>query len=59
MKKSILNLGKTLNKQEQQTINGGSIAQDACINGGGKWVCVGAGNCGCVVGIKPTGPHEK
>ncbi len=40
MKKSILNLGKPLNKKEQQTINGGtyycsngSQALVACING--------------------------
>ncbi|MCD8399747.1 hypothetical protein G1K66_01840 [Tenacibaculum finnmarkense] len=50
MKKSILNLGKALNKAEQQTINGGNNAcnfkyypstgcngEGVCYNGGCRW----------------------
>ncbi len=37
MKKSILNLGKTLNKAEQITINGGKLR---CVNG-----ACSPGNC--------------
>ncbi len=33
MKKSILNLGKSLNKKEQQTINGGRLDCIGYING--------------------------
>jgi len=52
--KNLKYLGKNLNKKEQQSIHGGSLAQQVCENSGGRWVCVGAGNCGCVVGSKPT-----
>ena len=42
MKKSILNLGKTLNKLEQQSIKGGScppITSEAqCVSSGGVWL---------------------
>lgn len=50
----ILKGAKALTKKEQQSVNGGSLSQWSCESSGGIWVCVGAGNCGCVVGIKPT-----
>ena len=37
MKKSILNLGKTLNKVEQRTVNGGFNNQNSCERMGGTW----------------------
>ncbi|WP_348743078.1 hypothetical protein [Tenacibaculum sp. 190524A05c] len=45
MKKSILNLGKNLNKQEQKQINGG---WHRCYNSGqcsGRYDCCSAGFC--------------
>ncbi|MDO6675831.1 hypothetical protein Q4517_09760 [Tenacibaculum sp. 1_MG-2023] len=48
MKKSILNLGKVLNRDEQQLINGKEMQPDPCddgciING----ICVSKGFFGC------------
>ncbi|WP_165872141.1 hypothetical protein [Tenacibaculum sp. M341] len=37
MKKSILNLGTTLNKKQQQSINGGSNCRACYANNGGAY----------------------
>ncbi len=46
MKKSILNLGKALNKIEQKTINGGG---NECSSPSAKFLCMTQGICepGC------------
>lgn len=43
MKKSILNLGKTINKSEQKTINGG-FGSRIC---SGDFINHSTGECGC------------
>ncbi len=39
MKKSILNLGKALNKAEQKQVNGGNSGRSLLSNGGSGFYC--------------------
>jgi hypothetical protein len=59
MLKNILNLNgaQELSKNSQLSILGGDPQVDCEMNGG-RWVCVGTQNCGCVYDIKP-GPNHK
>jgi len=66
MKKSILNIGKALNKAEQQSINGGVIGcphnceiyanqqacelRENCLWGDWTWEGTGVLSCGCTQG---------
>ena len=58
--KNLRNLGKILNKQEQQSINGGDHLTDPeidCITHGGNWTCAGMFYCGCV--YPPIDPPKE
>jgi hypothetical protein len=64
MKKSILQLGTVLERNQQRQIHGGSYNQIDCEMDGGRWVCIGSpgnplGACGCVFDHDGEPPNNK